>query len=201
MVEWETPCARCEGTADRRGRGPARAVPASKLLSLLTIVIPLGGCSADLQGRQAARIVELERYSQELEAKVTALKEASLKGAARSACAPSSPTQGGDPTTSGAQPTVAAPGKGASEHPRAGSTTAAPSNLPVVRLSPAHPFATAEEDAHPQDADSAEDAAELLSDAEVASSDQTRPVLKLHGGQEGKVIMRTVTAAEKDTTL
>jgi len=173
-----------------------------KLLNLFTIVVALGGCSADLQGRQSARILELERYNQELEAKVTALKEASLKGAARDACAPASPAQANDSTRSAAQkPADPAQDRPHSEPSRASSTTAAPSNLPVVRLSPAHPFATADEDSHPSGAEPAADAAEPVSEVEVASSDQTRPVLKLHGAQEGKVIMRTLTAAEKDTTL
>jgi len=71
----------------------------------------------------------------------------------------------------------------------------------VVRLSPAHPFATAEDDQLPAVTEAVASAEQTPGGAPTASNDQTRPVLKLHGAQEGKVYMRALTAADKDTTL
>lgn len=205
MVDWVTPFARCGGIIKKSTGAPTYAACAVKLLNLLMIVPLVAGCASDLQGRQAARIVELESYTQELEAKVTMLKEASLKATARTACL-SSPGDASkhDARTEQANSEAAkasARDKASAEQSRNPSPTSAPADLPVVRLSPARPFASAQDADRSDEAGPALDPVAASSDSPAASSDQARPVLKLHGAQEGKVYMRTLTAAEKDTTL
>jgi hypothetical protein len=187
MVDWVTPFARCGGIIEKSAAARSGAM-AFNVLNLLMILSSMPACSADLQARQAARIVELDNYTQALEAMVTLLKVASLK--------PSQPEQATGPAAQASAPHNA--NAGALRDP---SPSSAPADLPVVRLSPSRPSAFAQDEPDSDEVEPALDSTGPASEARATSADQTRPVLKLHGAQEGKVYMRALTATEKDATL
>lgn len=150
---------------------------------LLAIVAcaPLAGCGSSTIKQQAARIVELETYSQDLESRLTALKEKQL-GEDRELCSgrPAEPPPPPAPEVS------------------ARTNTSVPADLPVVHLSPSGVTTSTSgesaDESDPSDATAAQHAAGL-----PAGHETTRPVVKVHGSQEGQVYQRTLSAAERET--
>lgn len=177
---------------------PAPLQMLNKLLILLGITCSCWGCSADLGSRRATRIQELERYTSELEAKLTALEEQSLRRS-HAAC-PASAVRRGD--VEAASQALQPSRKGKSEVTQRGT---APDTLPVVRLSPTQPQGAVPVDEADPEAPATSGAngdqtnTELLVEAShVGTQERTRPVLKVHGAQEGHVYHRTLTAADKE---
>lgn len=167
----------------------------SQILLVILGSLATLGCGAATQKQHLGRIAELESYTLKLESQLTALKEQALERE-RSHCKSSGSklAELGTPVAESA--TELAPSNlQAKVQPRSG----APADLPVVHLTPGGPPTKSRETAELTEptVQGAEDQAESREDE---ADDATRPVLKIHGSQDGKVYHRPVTAADRQNT-
>ncbi len=188
----------------RRGRGTTWErsqgnVPKCWILFALVAFGGSIGCSGNPHAAHTARIAELENLNQDLEAKLTELREQRLVEQ-REHCTVSSPRS--------AQATTRSPGAG-DEGAQArlpisteqrNQPTQPPPDLPVVRLSP-HGSVVAAAALEPDLPDVQDDSSTDLLDATSGSEPaDARPVLKVHGSTEGRVYHRALSAAEKKSS-
>ena len=157
------------------------------------------GCGAERRNLLAARIGELESYSESLERELTELKEKRLSEE-RSYCN----AKDGSPSR---EPVAVGP---ASDGPlRRGALEGAPSRLPVLHLSPEGTATAAPSKsatlaqvvpaAGDADRSSGEEpSAPHDSSTSTVDSEDSRPVLHVHGTQEGRVYHRALTALERE---
>lgn len=182
------------------GRSPRVNIHKCLILLGITAGLSLSACGGAASTQQSARIADLESYTLQLESQLTVLKERSLEQE-RSHCKTSGVrTATGVKANSEAEPAFAAETGSGTDPPIQAKTeskaSGAPADLPVVHLAPGGPTAAMRENSAAF-ADEQEDTEQSQKgDAE----DSTRPVLKIHGSQDGQVYHRPLTNADRQQT-
>ncbi len=167
---------------------------------ILITSLSLGGCGASQQRPRELRIQELERQNQELEAQLTLLQERAL-AKERSYCKSEGNTRAHSTDISPADELQGSTSNKTELSARTPSPRArgggAPTNLPIVRLSPdgASPSYSSSPSEEPH--------SEIVSpppSGSAGSELSSRPVLKVHGSNEGRVLHRALSSTESEET-
>lgn len=168
----------------------------SQILFMILGSLATLGCGGSAKNQHLGRIADLESYTLKLESQLTALKEQALERE-RSHCKTSGSKLAELGTPAAEPATELAPANlQAKVQPRA---SGAPADLPVVHLTPGGPTTKSRETAEPTEP-TPEGAEHQAGAREDDADDATRPVLKIHGSQDGKVYHRPVTAADRQNT-